>query len=906
MNMKTMVATLVAIGSVGFAGRAAAGVVYLVRGDGDAGRSFATGDNWSDGQVPNSNSDYLVALGGDEGGDLATAQYMNMAAYGSDKVFGGYSLTLGDLDGAGGFVRHRTTRKLTYTLLTLNKGCYYADVTGSSTLAGTWTVCSPTTDPFSFTSKAGDMVFNIEAAISGSAGTCLQVRSATFVSSESSMTKLVISGDNAAYYGQFKAKNPKKKLCFEGGSSIGSNPDYAVALADRGVLVCNATISGYDSSKKIWVEDTDGCLEVPENENCSFDMTAAGEGVLRKTGAGTLIFGGILDGVPLEVAEGVLEWTSSAILSNGVSVSVLVGGVLTGSPEVLVDLPVTVKAGGLVTSLSLYDNLNLSHATFEANGGVMAHIDPEGPYSSVVTIDKTCQVSWPMCLALDSAYPAEGGADSYPVVRIPTELKVVSKSDFLIAGGVSAPAGVLLDVSIENDGSLQTVSIRRKGAPISLVVGKYAAANTFANGDVWSDSNPAHSGADYLVYADTTRRDVASGDDFDVAAVFPGESLTLQGTPSSYKAGLFAMTHSLTVEELRMKGYSELVAIGGESDSTLNVAGNIYVDASLAEGGAAIRTWQDRTIEISAKLFGSADAYVAIYPYNDYNGIHHCNLLGDNSGYFGTIDVYQLGFGTPSLSKHMELIIGDETNLGGNPPSFRFDALILRSYCCLRARNSLVIDDENRGIFANGRESDKSHRGVQFAVDEGDEMTILSHLTISGGTVYKMGAGTWKLGGRIRFGSNGEAANPGTDATRAIIQVSEGAFQPLKGALCEKVKLRIAETGCLRVAPQDPLADDDLKTKGIVISTGDLAPVTSGEKINIDLEFDDSAPSMRTSTFVIPLLTVPTALADQIRGNLSFSHTQAESHSVSFLEREVAEGVQFYAQYKGGFAFIIR
>ena len=907
MTQKT-VCLLAALGAAGIFTAARGDYVTLMEGDGSDGRSFNGAGHWSDGLAPHSGADYLVALGGDECGDVSLVLGMNMANFSSNKTFGGDSLTLGELNGLGGFVQHRTTKQLTYKILNLVKGCYWSESSGSTTLAGdSWHVLSPIADPFSFAGPANKkLVIAIKAPISGAEGTCLQVRSSAFAP-DGGMTELDFSGDNDGFKGRFRAIGPNNSLKFVGASAVGTSSDCSVALADGGILVCDDTSAAYDTSKKIWVEETGGCLETPENGNGTLAMTIGGDAPVRKIGTGKLTFSGVLDGTSMWVTKGELVLSDGATLVNGADFVVLNGGVLTGSPTSLDALPVVVKAGGLLAAASDTDRVTLSAANIELDGGIMARIDPAGVGSSVVTLADTCTVAWPLTITIDQAYPAEGGADMYPVVRIPTSLKTVSKSDFRISGRGVDLSEVSLGCSIQEQGGYQVVSIRRKGAPVTLVVTKSNSGNAFSVGSVWSDTEPAGPGKDYLVYADTATRVVRSGLDSQTPEVFQGDSLTLMGTADSdYWARLYVSTVRLDIDDLTMKPYSAIVsgsAKTGGSITRYEIGGRILVDATRAEGGARISDIAGNTISVDARLLGDSDALVKIYPFENRTGVCTIELLGDNSSYFGSIDMEQ-STGKESLESCQELVVEDERNLGGNPASSMVDALKLSTYGRLTARRSLTIDDANRGIYI--------YKNGQFAVpDATNTLTVLSDITIYGGSLHKVGPGTLKLGGTMRFGKSGTATNPGNKDSKSIIEVHEGALQLTKGALCSKVQLKVANAGCLRIAPQSEEADEVLKTKGLVVTEftdgrDHIVPADEGGKINIDLVFDDSAPELRNSTVQVPLLTVPESVANQIRGSIALTYTPTQSHRVSLMERVVPEGVQFYAEYKGGFLFIIR
>lgn len=856
--------------------------VTLLSGDDKGGtKSFSDAGHWSDGEKPSGGKDYLVALGGDECAVEARAQYLCTANFGSgsEKSFAGRSLALGEFgeSGLGGMFCYQASKadiKVKFSALYLNKGCYWCNCGASSAgLSGNVYVNSPTSDPFSFIGTEKEKTLTISAAVSGDAGTCVQVRSSAFVASEKGTLKLVIAGDNSNYKGQFKAKNPKNSLMFTSANALGA-AETPVILADHGSLVCDGVATA--TGKKVQVEATGGCLEVPADTTASFAMTLSGDGVAKKTGAGRLAFTGTVDGTELEVSEGTLEWTADAALANGGRV--------------------TVVSGGFVSASGLLDGF-----AFKPMGGVKGRL-AEG---DVATLAATGTVEWPIVLSLDGTYSLEDAAASYPVVRIPKALKEVTRFDFVVDSAVQASETDALGVVIDTEGDLQTVSIKRKTAPVTLTVTKSSTSNAVTVGSVWSDGQPAGPGKDYLVYADTATRVVRSGLDSQVETIFEGDSLTLQGnTASDYWARYYVSSVKTTVGDLTMKACSDIVtgtAKSGGAITQYELDGNILIDATRTEGGARISDVVGNTMTISARLFGGADALLKIAPYENRTGFYHIALTGDNTAYFGSIDLEQTAnaaFGT----SYQELVIEDEKNLGGNPPAFTVDALKLNTYGCLTAAKSLTIDDPNRGIYVNGN--------GQFNVPAADDtLTVLSPIDIYGGSLHKIGPGTLKLGCEMKFGSPGTAVDPGNKTSRSIIEVHEGVLQLTKGEACSKVQLKVANAACIRIAPQAEDADETLKTKGLVVKEyadgrDHIVPLDADGAVTLDLVYDDSKLS---GSFSVPVLNVTETVAGTLRGKLTLTHSATRKHTVRLVEKTLDDGsVQFCARYEAGLAISVR
>lgn len=70
------------------------------------------------------------------------------------------------------------------------------------------------------------------------------------------------------------------------------------------------------------------------------------------------------------------------------------------------------------------------------------------------------------------------------------------------------------------------------------------------------------------------------------------------------------------------------------------------------------------------------------------------DVTGDNAGFFGKVYIYN----ESSKTGHVLFRIDSEEALGGNPPAYRADQLVIGQYAALGVTKDVTLDDENRGI----------------------------------------------------------------------------------------------------------------------------------------------------------------------------------------------------------------
>lgn len=895
MSTKTSLMILFAVISLGVAIAGEMDYVTLTEGDVKGKNSFVNALNWSDGLAPHDDADYLVALGGetDSGGGLRTPANSSTSV-----TFGGRSLTIGIAGGAKGMLMQKAgnTAATIYPDLRLVNGDYSQGTehnSKSSILLGNWTVLSGMDNPFSLIGS-NDRYFYLAASLLGGENAALCVRHS--VNETKGFFTVSLYGTNTAYNGKIVVEDPGVFLqvlgdnCPLGAPDSLSNSSAVVLRNQGGIRSETLDVPEIDPNKIFWVEQSGGRLFTDSGNTGALAVSFAGDGELEKVGLGRMVLGGSLANAGLRVSSGQLELSDT--LSVGAGYPITVGrvagtensnaiadrGVLTGSETVLQRAAVTVVEGGLVVADSIGSTLALHSVDF-TGGGVMALIDPATGDSSLVELDEECAVQWPLALSLSENFPGSTGPDSYTVVKIPVTLKTVTADDFVNTTPGSESGFPKTEITVETrDDGFQYVSIHRTVSVIEMV--KFGDTNYyFATASVWSDNQPAHSDADYLVNAASGAKALRTGDANLQTVFFPGTSLTCVGN-SAGAASLIVKSETLTIDDLRMYDYTKIGIAGykNSTDCTQNILGHIKVFAT-SQGPLQITNEKNRTLGLYADLEGGADARISIYPSNSDNGIRHHDFYGNNTNYFGAIALNQRGKGTPSLTKYQEISIANETNLGGNPPTYNYECLRLSYYSRLVARESLVIDDPNRGIMFEG--------ASQLAVGENDTLTILSPLNFFG-KVYKQGLGLLALGAPIHFGETGESETPSGDDN--LLLVTEGSLQALTGSALSGLSVDFDWNTKLVIAPES--GDALLREKGVVNLADTPFSWPEEGKLNVKLDYETT----RRGNYDVPLLTVTATAAETLRGNIELEAFR-RNFAIELMDRETDDGVLFYAHY---------
>jgi len=323
-------------------------VVQMTATDPSGSTSFTSGGRWSDGNVPDSAKDYLVA-----GTELRSPESGTTTA-----TFSGHSLTL-----TSGSFKIKNAGSTVGDLRLRGGTLYQGGGALTAYLDGTASVDAPVSSPFNF-------------EIESTAGTVrrLDIRS-QFQGAGDLRFRFVASGSTLYYGGAFTLKGTN--TAFTGGITVvgarsvelgitdernlGGNPTAFRAdllrLSQTGVLFAATSLTLDDANRGITLE-TNGVLRVETNDALTVCTPITGAGILVKRGAGTLVLAGTnsyFGGTSVEA--GALELRSPwALGSNSVSFA---SNTVLRIPRDASALPLGVRLGG-VTPLALADTLRVT------------------------------------------------------------------------------------------------------------------------------------------------------------------------------------------------------------------------------------------------------------------------------------------------------------------------------------------------------------------------------------------------------------------------------------------------------------------------------------------------------------------------------------------------------------------
>ena len=367
---------------------------------------------------------------------------------------------------------------------------------------------------------------------------------------------------------------------------------------------------------------------------------------------------------------------------------------------------------------------------------------------------------------------------------------------------------------------------------------------TSSSTNVWSDGLPPHNDADYVSrYQFYTYGNVSTAE-----CRFDMKSLTVSASE------LWLSHHDVTFPKLTLEAASQEATSGSltGSGSSFNInASEIHVRAGTLGnmrpyGGAVFKVYAPLT---GGGVFQTLNRGTAKPSGVNTNfGGSELNLMQASPDFTGKIRTWKYANGSYpyTVDESTKLGIALPLALGGPLDAFRYDALELSYFGCLKPLASMTLDTANRGIFVNwfGRMLVESN--LVFNVNE--------RLTM-GGTLEKIGAGTLWLGATAapQF-TSAQLADPpsaaGADGTN-LVRVLEGALGVTTTNAVDGLALSFAEGGKLAV---DAAATGDVAAYGLYNAKG--AVTFDGASLGVTI-----SPPEDAGYATVAVLTVPTAQA---------------------------------------------
>ena len=448
--------------------------------------AYTSGSCWSDGAAPSAEKAYLVA----DGLSLGTEYH--------SRTFPGGSLRVGAEGSEGHLVfsdRNTANANATATMgdVTLAAGSIdtFSAVhtySRSLALAGTYTVTATRSAPFRIRGKNNHpgvtCRFGISGAVSGGDDACLVIEglydesaggggfqyngaNGTYTAAEQPLRdytgRIILDGTNTTYYVYWHSGMPN------GGGVYWFGAPPAAYMADAFTLRNGAKLSFEDTywanvletpNRGMTVENGGAIhLKSGDGGGVIFGIDVAGTGTLTLagtvTGKGKILFNSTLAADAVDFSSGKFFLGQDFALGAGTAIRVASEATLVVSANGLAPSNAVIEADATIIAGVGNGAEFVSGQQTRVDGSKMSYARPRNYGYGCLTLSDSSSLSLPVTLALESAITL-GGADRFPVLKVPTSVATVTPADFTVASG---------EVQVETapDG-LQTVYLTRTSA----------------------------------------------------------------------------------------------------------------------------------------------------------------------------------------------------------------------------------------------------------------------------------------------------------------------------------------------------------------------------------------------------------------------------------------------------------
>lgn len=805
-------------------------------------------------------------------------------------TFAGKSLTIGHVGGSDGTFMHMLETTATIGNFICENGLYRTwrrTTVSTATVAGEMLVKSPRDNAFRIhaTHDAGKMayVLNWNATISGAVGTGLFV--GPHPHALESTPTVIINGNNVNYLGTFELSGTNSVVEIGSASALGGplgtfDPE-ALVLRNRVVLApatASVTLAASDN-RGICVKSNGACLRVDADRSFRIEWPFNGSGLVEKIGPGTLTLASSWDSVgsdrreSLVVSEGGVEFAEG--FSNAAA------------------NPILVKDGTFVGA-SAGEEVAVSGIDFEGSAMFRVSYDAGTQQSGILVLSDGLDVS--------RTYQVVTCPDrkvKVPFLKVPTAKGVLTSGNFKIAddlarfGSGDLPQARIL---VEESDGYYVVSCET----FDLVSQVETARDTYAypyryNVERWSDNKAPHDKADYEVVATNCWKGLASTGNPD-EFVFAGGYLRLLGSEmdSAKKVDWLLSGHSMEadvrtgnrvcVEVTAKKSYDDnTFTLSGKLDArnTLTGGNGLVFKANPAEGKDVVN------FRIASRITGSGE--ISFQPKNANQTF---NVFLDNSmnSFDGPFFFYiPINLGGSKLT----LAFGDAGCLGCNPRQDNAK-MLLQSHA--GAQIELHPTDDVQVALPNRKFVIYSGK-VDVRVDDGKVFELSSPIEFNETSVTKkLGGGVWALAGTTTIPAG---ASP-------TLRVEEGYIRTDNARALVAIPVAIAD-GAGVAAKYRPGEADEAAQYGMIVT--DAAKFTvEGETLAVKVDVADAVGE--NGTIKVPVLTVPSAVANQIDAKRIVVSHNVTDRNVSIVKDSVTVGdttcVRYSAKFSRGLVLFVR
>lgn len=801
------------------------GYTYLKSSDWDSGESFNQAGNWSDGQVPNANTDYIIQR------DLVLRTPEVGECFDGDALpFWGRSLTLD-----GGKIKSKhASHVIRFDDLIMYNGRIEQSSGGTSMhYDGKITIHGTPEYPSRFSGSSSRNLF-IDSELAG--GSTSLIRVMLTEEDRGSQTAgrwgiVYFRGKNDGYQGRFLVTDTWMALgvtnltCLGRGDS--DDQTSVVTLSNGGALLLSDKASLENPGYSITVDQAGDLVShcnTPPSVGNGFRIRGTGKLTIRNSG--TIVMNDVNLSPEIELAvRGTFPDASWLRLSEqyqkpDTKISVNFGGNLAGNSKNIG--PTMWGNGGCLSpgdanavietmgfkSIRAEDGAKLRNSiSWSESGGftsdfirVYGKLSKAAPDAKIkIEFDDPDQCLNPrdgLSIRLLTASNLGG-----------TEADAFTAGDFEVYDKTGHVPEVLKGQFsiVEENGTNYLVWER---SPYIALTADDDAESSFSEGGHWSDGLPPSADKDYVIPGGRLLRCRRGG-------TFQGRSLTVFSGGDMAVNGVQAVT-----PDLRMEGGAMVSARNAGDYNQLD--GNLYTYQNPITRYASFvieesRVSPDdpyiyRALKLPITLHGDGAVCYRGYPVATWNSRPEGTyfVTGENTDFVGRVQIFQPG---------VIVEFKDETSIGGNPAAFVADQLNFRSNAVLRCASSYAIDDSNRGIYLG-------EGGGTFRVLEDQALTI--SVPISGESLNKDGAGDLVI----------TSANTCTGAT----QIAEGRLVARNANALGTGPIACSENGVLRIESAEPL------------SIGGTEPFIEGTSAVQPISFDglDSGVCGWTSLFILP------------------------------------------------------